>query len=57
MPRSPIEMKTERGALSCRARCRCGEGRQLQQVFNQMINQWAVQQSRPGGLLHRMSTG
>lgn len=33
------------------------QARQVQQVFNQMINQWAVQQSRPGGLLHRMSTG
>ncbi|WP_053462319.1 hypothetical protein [Stenotrophomonas maltophilia] len=33
------------------------QARQVQQVFNQMINQWAVQQSRPGGLLHRMSMG
>ncbi|HDS1214870.1 TPA: hypothetical protein QEF70_001286 [Stenotrophomonas maltophilia] len=33
------------------------QGRQIQQAFNQMINQWAVQQSRAGGLLHRMSTG
>ncbi|HHA2904296.1 TPA: hypothetical protein ACOD92_000550 [Stenotrophomonas maltophilia] len=33
------------------------QGRQVQQAFTQMINQWAVQQSRPGGMLHRMSTG
>lgn len=32
------------------------QGRQVQQAFNQMINQWAVQQSRPGGLFHQMST-
>jgi hypothetical protein len=32
------------------------QGRQIQQAFNQMINQWAVQQSRPGGLFHQMST-
>ncbi|HDX0922163.1 TPA: hypothetical protein RNS88_002051 [Stenotrophomonas maltophilia] len=33
------------------------QGRQVQQAFTQMINQWAVQQSRPGGLLHQMSLG
>ncbi|WP_401742133.1 hypothetical protein [Stenotrophomonas geniculata] len=32
------------------------QGRQVQQAFTQMINQWAVQQSRPGGLFHQMST-
>ncbi len=32
------------------------QGRQVQQAFNQMINQWAVQQSRPGGIFHQMST-
>lgn len=31
------------------------QGRQVQQAFTQMINQWAVQQSRLGGLLHQMS--
>lgn len=30
-----------------------GKGQQIQQAFNQMINQWAVQQSRDGGLLSR----
>lgn len=31
------------------------DARRIQQFFTQMINQWAVQQSRPGGLLHQMS--
>lgn len=29
------------------------QGQQIQQAFSQMINQWAVQQSRDGGLLNR----
>ncbi len=32
------------------------DARRIQQFFTQMINQWAVQQSRPGGLFHQMST-
>ncbi|SMR69246.1 MULTISPECIES: hypothetical protein [Stenotrophomonas] len=31
------------------------EGQQIQRAFLAMINQWAVQQSRPGGLFHQMS--
>jgi len=33
------------------------DARRIQQFFTQMINQWAVQQSRPGGMLHQMRTG
>ncbi|WP_181453349.1 hypothetical protein, partial [Stenotrophomonas maltophilia] len=32
------------------------DARRIQQFFTQMINQWAVQQSRPGGIFHQMST-
>ncbi|WP_223482377.1 hypothetical protein [Stenotrophomonas sp. OVS01A] len=31
------------------------KGQQIQRAFLAMINQWAVQQSRPGGLFHQMS--
>lgn len=31
------------------------QGQQIQRAFLAMINQWAVQQSRPGGLFHQMS--
>ncbi|MBH1634991.1 hypothetical protein I5U65_07470 [Stenotrophomonas maltophilia] len=33
------------------------DARRIQQFFTQMINQWAVQQSRPGGMFHQMRTG
>ncbi|MEX0180013.1 MULTISPECIES: hypothetical protein [unclassified Stenotrophomonas] len=31
------------------------QGQQIQRAFLTLINQWAVQQSRPGGLFHQMS--
>ncbi len=31
------------------------DARRIQQFFNLMINQWATQQTRPGGIFHQMS--
>lgn len=47
---------TSDGASSTQQGTGSDQGRQVQQAFTQMINQWAVQQSRPGGLFHQMST-
>lgn len=46
---------TSDGSSSTQQGAGSEDARRIQQFFNAKINEWATQQSRPGGVLHQMS--